>query len=680
MAAIALFGMLAQPLQVLAQASGGATNTGPIDIQADEQEFGEGHVVATGNVRVHYKDSIVLAPKATLYRDPAGQPQKAVFTGHPHLTQGANKIDADVLIFLIASQKIIADGHAHSEVLQDAPLGMSVDDGPEEDMTSATFGAKTAAKKPAASATGDATASADSKSKVAGKPAAGKVPSRPAMKNGQINWPTKAGDEALAANQEKEKPVAVAAKPKKVSSPIVPHTADVDYGDAAGGMSPQMTTEQLLAPPPTATTSGESAGGKTADAGKKAPAPAAKPPDKIITDSKYQEYNRDTGRFEARGDVHVKHGDIYVLSDRLQLVYGTDQKPESALFTGHVDATQNDNNTKADQMTYFLATQRLQATGNVRSKVIQKKPDGPKKGGPDGSQVAGGKNKTADAGKDKDKVADTTAFSSTSNKYTEPEMNDVESFSRPGAPGEKIASAKTGDKSGDKIADRASDKTTDKSSDKTADASGDKSATGKSGDKSKTADAKDKQKGMKFAMDGSSDEPMFIDSDAQDYNKDTGRLAAQGNVKVRYGEITGVGQNVLLVRNADGNAEKVIFTGRSQIIQPGKRWIGDKITMMVNDRRVIASGNTKAYILQTPGTESNSPFAGAGGKKPKTVSPDPVPTSPAAGASATAKADGKATASVNSNSATASSTNANPTDKTATSSSKISATKTGATD
>ena len=85
----------------------------------------------------------------------------------------------------------------------------------------------------------------------------------------------------------------------------------------------------------------------------------------------------------------MKHGDISVISDRLQLVYGADAKPETALFTGHVSATQNDNNTQADAMTYYLSTQRLQATGNVKSKVIQKKVEGPKKGGPDeGSQAA----------------------------------------------------------------------------------------------------------------------------------------------------------------------------------------------------------------------------------------------------------------------------------------------------
>jgi lipopolysaccharide export system protein LptA len=101
--------------------------------------------------------------------------------------------------------------------------------------------------------------------------------------------------------------------------------------------------------------------------------PKTKPPEKIYTDADHQIFEQDTGHFEATGHVHVRHGDIKVESNHLQLVYGVNKKPETALFTGNVSATQNLNRTKADAMTYFLPTQRLQATGNVRSKVIQEK-------------------------------------------------------------------------------------------------------------------------------------------------------------------------------------------------------------------------------------------------------------------------------------------------------------------
>ena len=97
-------------------------------------------------------------------------------------------------------------------------------------------------------------------------------------------------------------------------------------------------------------------------------------------------------------------------------------------------------------------------------------------------------------------------------------------------------------------------------------------------------------------------------SDSQDYNKDPGRLDATGSVKIFYQDTVGLGPKVVLLRNADGQAEKIYFIGRSQITQPGKRWIADKIVMTVNDRKVLAEGNTKAFLLQKrPGAPSHIP-------------------------------------------------------------------------
>ncbi len=564
-AKIALFALFVQPITpALAQM---AANGGPIDIQADEQEFGEGHVVAKGRVRVTYKDSVVLAPMATLYRDAAGSPQKAVFTGHPHLTQGSNKIDSDVLIFEIASQKIIADGHAHSEVLQNEPMGGPLAGGgastePEQDLTSPGF------STPAKSST-------PSKSTKVAKTSQSKS-TKPAMnKSGQINWPTKADDAAPTTAKDVTTTKETTAKTATAKATTAKPIKDDSIGDAATTLAPTPTTEELMAPPPQSSASA-SASSKTSASAKKPAAAKGPPPDRIITDSRYQEYFRDTGRFEARGDVHVKHGDISVISDRLQLVYGADAKPETALFTGHVSATQNDNNTQADTMTYFLSTQRLQATGNVRSKVIQKKADGPKKGGPDeGSQAANSTETTKFV--DKTKVADSTA-----------------------------------------------------------------------------------KPGFSFDMENKNGEPMYIDSDAQDYSKDSGRMAAQGNCKVRYGDTTGIGPNVVLIRNIDGQAEKMIFTGRSQISQPGKRWIGDKITMMVNDRKVLAQGNTRAFILKTPGAADTSVGMGSFGSGKRapikltptmpTAAPTPTPSGDSAGTLAGNKSQPSASTNSNSNS------------------------------
>jgi lipopolysaccharide export system protein LptA len=261
--------------------------------------------------------------------------------------------------------------------------------------------------------------------------------------------------------------------------------------------------------------------------GTAAGAPAAaptKPAEKIFTDSDHQIYEQNTGHFEAMGHVRVKHGDIHVTSNHLQLVYGADKKPETALFTGAVAATQNENNTKADAMTYFLTTQRLQASGNVRSKVIQQKAPDP-----------------AAAKKEKEKAASVTKPTASAEPMLKTNVN------------KKRLAAEGG--------------------------------------------------GTTFVMgmDTESAEPIYIFSDAQDYTKDNGRTTAEGNCTVYFNESIGKGQRVLLLRNEEGRAERIMFFGRSQVTQPGKRWIGDKITFMVPDQRVIAEGNTRAIILSTKG-------------------------------------------------------------------------------
>lgn len=438
-----------------APGAGAPGGDGPIDIQANEQEFSGDTVIAKGNVRVIYKDSVVYAPQATLFRTPDGQPQKAIFTGHPRLLQGPNRMDADTLVFEIAKQAVIADGHAHSEV---------VCDGSDSEKNKGAAGALSTPQAPTNVAlTNDPVAAPKTASAAAPK----KAPKK--GKNGQpFEWP-------MAGQEE----------------PVADDTAN---SALTASISRANNDSDLPA--------------KVKNTGK---ATKAQVPEHILTDADHQEYVRDGGKFEATGHVHVKHGDIVVKADKLQLVYGVDNKPETALFSGDVDATQFDNHTIADSMTYFLSTQRLQAMGHVKSKVIQRaNKDDLKKGGLTGQ---------------KDPNAANAA-----------ELGDMPD-----------------------------------------------------------------------------DQTIMITSDAQDYTKDTGRISADGNVHVKYGDTTGIGPKVVVLRNEEGQAEKVLFTGRSQISQPGKRWIGDRIAFTVADRRVLAEGNTRAIILQQqkPGAvPSTSPSMG----------------------------------------------------------------------
>lgn len=320
---------------------------GPIDVQAGEQDFEGDHVVAKGSVRVTYKDSVIVAPMATLYKDENGAMQRAVFTGRPHLTQTTSRVDADVLTFEMATQTVIAEGNAHSEVI------------------------------------------------------------------------SKSGDDGSGKAES------------------------------------------------------------------------------IVTDSDRQEYDRNSGKFVANGHVRVLHGDIFAKADKLNLVYGQDNKPETAIFTGNAQATQRQNSTKADTITYFLKTQRLQATGHVQSRVIQKKAQADLKAVPA-------------------QQASATALDSPAHAAATKVANDV----------------------------------------------------------------------------------ITIYSDSQDMSQDTGRITADGNVRMFYQDTSGIGPKMIISRSKEGKPEKIFFVGRSQIRQPGKSWIADRITFTCADKKVLAIGNSRAFILR----------------------------------------------------------------------------------
>lgn len=425
-----------------AQAPGaapGAPASGPIDITADEQEFSGEAVIARGRVRVVYKGSVIVAPLATLYKDPSGNPSRAIFTGHPRLTQEKNKIDANTLTFEMANSKIVAEGNAHSEV--DVPEDENKDSSP-----------------------------------IAG----------------------------AGANKPFPAPPLNAAK----------KNADDDDDESAPAVTANKT---------------ESA------AADKTEKKASKPAEKIITDSDRQEYDESTGKFDALGHVKVLHGDILVYADKLQLVYGAvNKKPETALFTGHVIATQGKNTTCADNLNYSLSTKRLQASGNVKSKVIQEK----------------------DNSKDTKKKK---------NAEEEPTAN-ADFLGSP------------------------------------AKASNNKALNVKASATSITNGA---------VMEDN--KPVWVFSDSQDYSRDNGRVSAHGNVRVVSGEMYGSGPAIVLTKKPDGRADKVFFQGRSQISQPGRRWIADEITYIVEEKKVIANGNAKAMIIQ-----HNDPMQ----TKPKTLPPD----------------------------------------------------------
>jgi len=304
----------------------GAGGDSPIDIQANEQEFAGDTVLINGNVKVMYKDCTIYSPQATLIRTPDGQPKLAIFKGHPHLVQGANKMDADTLEFEIATGQIIADGHSHSEVASEGDDDKKDDKKDDSKDKISTKSDDTADKSKNGGTGSDDTAD---KSKGGG--------------TGSDDTADKSKDGGTGSDD----------------------TADKSKNGGTGSDT-------------TIAVASSTAASKSKQKVQKSMKGTA--PKMIITDADHLEYVQAGGKFEAQGHVYMKTGDIVVHSDKVQLMYGADNRPEAAIFAGNVSATRFDNNTLADNMTYFLSTQKLQATGNVRSKVIQK--NNPKKGGP----------------------------------------------------------------------------------------------------------------------------------------------------------------------------------------------------------------------------------------------------------------------------------------------------------
>lgn len=391
----------------------------PIDITAEEQEFGDDCMIARGNVRVITGDTVIYSPIATMYKGPDGQPQTAVFTGNPRLKQGQNVLNANKLTFFVKTSVIVAEGNAHSEFLTSQAAGSA-------------------------------------------KPA----------------------------------------------------TADGDDEDDA----------------PKSARNDESR------------------PQRFITDSDKQVFEKKTGKFEAFGNVHVKtEGQVDVDSDHLRLVYGTNGKPEAVVFTGKVTAKKARNVTQSDTMTYFLTTKRMQATGQVKSKVIQERTaTGPKKGGPN-QETSSLAKKPPVSGRISGEPPEETANQWGTTSGSEPDAGSVTTPTVASAP----------------------------------------------------APTPKKKEKTEFISTGNTKETQEITilSDAQDYNEETGRMEADGNVRVYMKDTIGIGPKVTMFNNELGQADHVLFTGRSQIAQPGKKWIGDRITLVIDDRRVISEGNTRAIIL-----------------------------------------------------------------------------------
>lgn len=91
----------------------------------------------------------------------------------------------------------------------------------------------------------------------------------------------------------------------------------------------------------------------------------------------------------------------------------------------------------------------------------------------------------------------------------------------------------------------------------------------------------------------------------QQYNKRANTMIASNSVKVIYGDYTAYGPKVSVFPDPKTNKfNKVIFLGRSKIIEKGRMVEADKIVLTLNPRNFFAQGNVKTTIPNVDSLEN----------------------------------------------------------------------------
>jgi len=74
-------------------------------------------IIASGNVRVHYKDYIAVGPKATVFPDKkTNQLNEVVFTGRSKITEQARSIEADKIVMYMDPKDFFAEGNVFTSI------------------------------------------------------------------------------------------------------------------------------------------------------------------------------------------------------------------------------------------------------------------------------------------------------------------------------------------------------------------------------------------------------------------------------------------------------------------------------------------------------------------------------------------------------------------------------------
>ena len=98
---------------------------------------------------------------------------------------------------------------------------------------------------------------------------------------------------------------------------------------------------------------------------------------------------------------------------------------------------------------------------------------------------------------------------------------------------------------------------------------------------------------------------VIINARNQQYDRKGNTMMATGNVKIKYADYNATGPKAIMhINSATNKPEKIIFVGRSTIVEKGVNSVtADRITMTMNPKTFEAVGNVKTNIEQN--TNSN---------------------------------------------------------------------------
>jgi lipopolysaccharide export system protein LptA len=97
--------------------------------------------------------------------------------------------------------------------------------------------------------------------------------------------------------------------------------------------------------------------------------------------------------------------------------------------------------------------------------------------------------------------------------------------------------------------------------------------------------------------------PIAVNADVQQYDTPSGLITASGRVRVRFNNTNITSGKAVVRMEPNGQADRVVFSGGSHLIQPGTDIHSDRMTVTLANSNLVAEGGVKT-VVATPDTGS----------------------------------------------------------------------------